>query len=274
MEIYVINLPLHAQRWAAAWLQLTRVGLRPQRLPGVHGAWLPPQQRAVLYSEELNRRQYHQPLCDAEIGCYASHLSAWQRLLLSDAPCAAVLEDDVAVDASLPAVLRAIEALPGEWDLVKLIGRPQEKVAEAQPLCEGSSLIRYVRAPSLTGGYVLHRRGARKLLMQRRPFGRPVDVDLRYWWECGLELYGVQPYPLREGPLAGDSSMVGRRIERSASMRWRKLYLQAHYSWCNRQALRAQRLLAEPVPGPAPATTATPSAVAQRLVPHAGHDAV
>ncbi|WP_157271700.1 glycosyltransferase family 25 protein [Azohydromonas aeria] len=270
----MINLALHAQRWAAAWLQLTRVGLRPQRLPGVHGAWLPQQQRAVLYSEELNRRQYHQPLCEAEIGCYASHLAAWQRLLQSDAPCAAVLEDDVDVDASLPEVLRAIEALPGEWDMVKLIGRHQEKVAQAQPLCEGSSLVRYARVPSLTGGYVLHRRGARKLLQQRRPFGRPVDVDLRYWWECGLELYGVQPYPLREGPMASESSMVGRGIERSAAMRWRKLCQQAHYSWCNRRALRAQEQRALPGPGPASAAmTTTPAGVAQRLVPHAGHDA-
>lgn len=268
MEIYVINLAQHAERWASTWLQLTQVGLNPQRLPGVHGASLPPQQRAVLYSEQLNRRQYHQPLCDGEIGCYASHLAAWQRLLHSEAACAAVLEDDVEVDAALPAVLDAIEALPGEWDMVKLMGRREEKVAAVQPLCEGGSLIRYRRVPSFTGGYVLHRRGARKLLQQRRPFGRPVDVDLRYWWECGLELYGVQPYPLRQGPLASESFMAGRDVEHGAAMRWRRLCLQARYTWCNWQALRAQRRLADPAPAvPGPAGTA------RRLAPHGSHDA-
>jgi glycosyl transferase family 25 len=239
MEVVVINLATRAARWNAMQQQLTAVGIAPVRIPAVAGATLGPEQRAALYSEELNRRQYHQPLCDGEIGCYASHLSVWQRLLLSGAECVAVLEDDIELDTSLPQVLAAIEALPGDWDLVKLIGRQVEKVEAAQPLCEGCSLVCYHRVPSLTSAYVLHRRGAAKLLAQRPPFGRPVDVDLRHWWECGLAVQGVQPYPVREAPSACESSIVGREVERDAARGWRRLWQQARYTWCNWQARQA-----------------------------------
>lgn len=241
MEIVVINLATRAERWQAMRRQLQRVGIEPVRMPAVAGQSLSPEQRAVLYSEDLNRRLYHQPLCDGEIGCYASHLAVWQRLLLSGADCIAVLEDDVELDASLPQVLAAIEALPGDWDLVKLIGRRVEKLDAAQPLCEGCSLVCYRRVPSLTSAYVLHRRGAAKLLAQRPPFGRPVDVDLRHWWECGLQVQGVLPYPAREAPSAGESSMVGRAAQRDAARRWRRLWQQARYTWCNWQARLAAR---------------------------------
>ncbi len=241
MEVVVINLATRAERWSAMWQQLLEVGIDPVRIPAVHGASLSSEQRSALYSEQLNRRLYHQPLCDGEIGCYASHLAVWQRLLRSGADCIAVLEDDVEIDTSLPQVLAAIESMPGDWDLVKLIGRSVEKADGAQPLCEGCSLICYRRVPSLTAAYVLHRRGAEKLLARRPPFGRPVDVDLRHWWECGLEVQGVQPYPVREAPCARESSMVGRAAERDAARRWRRLWQQARYTWCNWQARLARR---------------------------------
>lgn len=195
-------------------------------------------QRATLYSERLNHSQYHQPLCEGEIACYASHIAVWRRLLRSGASCAAVLEDDIEVGDELPELLSAIADLQGHWDLIKLIGRRVEKVTDSQPLCEGASLVRYQRVPSLTGAYVLHRRGAEKLLAHRMPFGRPVDVDLRYWWECGLNVLGVQPYPVREASSALESSIVGRQLERSPTMRCRKLWLQMQYTWFNWQAQR------------------------------------
>ena len=137
MEVVVINLATRAERWSAVWQQLLGMGMDPVRIPAVHGASLSSEQRSALYSEQLNRRLYHQPLCDGEIGCYASHLAVWERLLRSGADCIAVLEDDVEIDPSLPQVLAAIESMPGDWDLVKLIGRSVEKVDGAQPLCEG-----------------------------------------------------------------------------------------------------------------------------------------
>jgi glycosyl transferase family 25 len=38
--------------------------------------------------------------------------------------------------------------------------------------------------------------GAKYLLAMSEKFGRPVDVDIQHWWENGLYILGMQPYPL------------------------------------------------------------------------------
>jgi glycosyl transferase family 25 len=240
MDIVIINLASEPSRWRATQARFAALGLSPRRMEAVSGRDLRPEQRAALYSEALNRQQYHQPLCPGEIGCYASHLALWRALLDSPADCMAVFEDDVAPAPDLPVVLRALAHLPGPWDMVKLIGRaPSEKLVAAQPFVSGRQLVRYRRVPSLTGAYVLHRRGAQKLLSRRLPFGRPVDVDLRHWWECDLDLLGIWPYPVQAAPAARRSTIEDRRrLPRDAASRWRRLVQQAGYSLHNWQARR------------------------------------
>jgi glycosyl transferase family 25 len=237
MRVAVINLDLEGARWIAVREQLWRTGLQPERFSAIRGASLSPDQRARLYCEKLNRSQYHKPLKPGEIGCYASHLSVWAKLLRSPDACLAVFEDDIEVDPDLPHVLAAIERLPRAWDMVKLVGRSREKVQRHSPLLPGHDLIDYRRVPSLTGAYVIHRRGAAKLLAARVPFGRPVDVDLRHWWECELEVLGVQPYPVHEAPSGLRSTIEERRVPVDASMRVRKLMFQARYTMRNWHAM-------------------------------------
>ena len=96
----------------------------------------------------------------------------------------------------------------------------------------------YRRVPSLTGAYVISRSGAQKLLRHRLPFGRPVDVDLRHWWECDLRVFGLLPYPVREAPLAQMSTIRGRTIAKPPfGSRLKKLELQLQYTAHNWWAL-------------------------------------
>ncbi len=247
MKIVVINLASDAARWRAVERQLRRLGLEPTRQDAVAGADLRLGQVAGLYCAQLNRRQYHKPLRSGEIGCYASHIVAWRGLLQSNESALAVFEDDVEVQADLPRVLDALAAAPANWDVVKLIGRAQEKVADHAPLLPGRELVSYRRVPSLTSAYVLSRQGAAKLLAARLPFGRPVDVDMRHWWECGLRIAGVQPYPVARGPASWRSTIEDRRFRADGAMRLHRLWLQARYTVLN---WRAQTLGATPAPMP------------------------
>jgi glycosyl transferase family 25 len=238
MQIVVINLASQEARWLAASRQFRTLGMDVQRQEATAGDALTQAERAGLYSERLNERQYHKPLSPGEIGCYASHLAAWQRLLRSGDSSMAVFEDDIEIDPDLPRVLDAVSGLRLPFDIVKLIGRPNEKVRARRPLQGSRDLIAYRRVPSLTGAYVITAEGAGKLLAHRCPFGRPIDVDMRHWWECGLEVLGVHPYPVRGAPSSRVSTIEGRRADRGSHRRIRKLVLQARYSWLNMMAVR------------------------------------
>lgn len=234
MDIVAINLDSQPQRWAQTQRRFAAVGLVPERLGAVDGARAGVDAAALGYDATLNRHQHHMPLRPGEIGCYASHLAAWRRLLATGGRALAVFEDDVEPDPALPALLDAIERLPMRWDMVKLYGREHERVAWQRPLTAAAELIGYARVPSHTCAYVVSRQGARKLLASRSRFGRPIDVDLRRWWENDLVLLGVQPYPVRRAAESRLSTIDdGRRGCTSVGMRLHKIGLQVQYALAN-----------------------------------------
>ena len=194
LPLVFINLDKDSERRTRIEGQLAHLGLPGERLPAVWWKHLPPAEQSLLYSAERNHGLYYQPLVDGEKGCYASHIQAWRQLLASDAPALVVLEDDVRLTPQFADVVNAIAALQEPWDMVKLLGRDREKVRSQRPLVPGTALVDYSRVPSMTAGYVVSRAGAAKLLAHRQPFGRPIDVDLRFWWECDqLRILGVSP---------------------------------------------------------------------------------
>lgn len=236
--ILLINLDRDAERCARMQAEFARHGLQGERLPGVLWTALPQTEQDALYSPALNMRGFHKPLVNGEKGCYASHLKAWRWLLDSPHPAVVVLEDDVRLRPDFAAVLQSLAASREPWDMVKLIGRAEigkrEKAGAQTPLCEGHTLLRYRRVPSLTAGYVINRRGAEKLLATRIPFGRPVDVDLRYWWESqGLLMRGVSPAVIELDETSQDSSIGAKVDERSLGTKLRKAWLRTHYTLAN-----------------------------------------
>ena len=223
LPLVFINLDKDSERRTRIEGQLAHLGLPGERLPAVWWKHLPPAEQSLLYSAERNHGLYYQPLVDGEKGCYASHIQAWRQLLASDAPALVVLEDDVRLRPQFADVVNAIAALQEPWDMVKLLGRDREKVRSQRPLVPGTALVEYSRVPSMTAGYVVSRAGAAKLLAHRQPFGRPIDVDLRFWWECDqLRILGVSPSAIALDDTSEVSSIWDTRDTLTPGQRWRK----------------------------------------------------
>ena len=223
LPLVFINLDKDSERRTRIEGQIAHLGLPGERLPAVWWKHLPPAEQSLLYSAERNHGLYYQPLVDGEKGCYASHIQAWRQLLASDAPALVVLEDDVRLTPQFADVVNAIAALQEPWDMVKLLGRDREKVRSQRPLVPGTALVDYSRVPSMTAGYVVSRAGAAKLLAHRQPFGRPIDVDLRFWWECDqLRILGVSPSAIALDDTSEVSSIWDTRDTLTPGQRWRK----------------------------------------------------
>ncbi len=236
--IRFINLDRDAERRERLLAELARWQLAGERFPGVLWTALPLIEQDKLYSSALNVRQFHKPLVNGEKGCYASHLAVWQWLVDSDEDCCIVLEDDVRLTPQFRPACEAIAAIAPRWDMIKLIGRSglgkTEKLRASQPLCKGVDLVDFRRVPSLTAGYAISRRGAQKLLASRLPFGRPIDVDLRHWWEGhGLRVQGLSPGVIELDETSLDSSIGAKPEARSLVAKWRKFRHKLQYSLGN-----------------------------------------
>lgn len=234
LPIVFINLDRDTERRTLLETQFHLHGVAAERLPATWWADVPVAEQDHLYAPKLNQKQYFKPLVNGEKGCYASHIQAWKKLLSSSAKAMVVLEDDVVLDRNFQKIVHAIAELDEQWDMVKLMGRPQtEKILQQAPLTSEHHLIQYRRVPSFTAAYVVSRKGAQKLLKSRRPFGRPIDIDLRFWWENDLQVLGVFPPVVHLDETSALSSIAGRDSGTTFRTRMHKLKMKAQLSLGN-----------------------------------------
>lgn len=241
LPLVFINLDDANERRIRMEAQLSAYPLQNKRLSAVRWSDLSSLEQNRLYSQKRNKKQYYQPLTDGEKGCYASHILAWKQLLSSEAPALVVLEDDVILTEQFIPTIKSIFRSAETWDMIKLIGRPRkEKIHKEKPLSATHKLIQYRRIPSYTAGYIVHREGAKKLLRSRVPFGRPVDVDLRFWWENDMHIFGVWPSIVQLDTTGSTTTISGRHQMATHATRWRKIAMKAQLLWGNNRHLRSQ----------------------------------
>jgi len=159
----------------------------------VDGSVLSAEQAAASYDPAKNAANFKRPIARPEIGCYLSHYALWESIGQAGWPGAVILEDDFEASPSLPAVLSELCRLQLSNCLIKLDTYKKVKGALIANLCDGIQLIFPYRAPGLTLGYVIDRQAAANLAAKTQPFGRPVDIDLKHWWEFNISVLAVQP---------------------------------------------------------------------------------
>ncbi len=197
MFVLYINLDHDRDRRAHIECRLAQDGLDPVRIDALEPPFILPD---ALFATALSV---------GEIGCYASHMKAWDTLIASGRPYALVLEDDAQVPPNIAELVqKTLTALPEHWDLVHLYDREHHPARPLRTLSEEHALVRYSRVPGGSVAYLISRTGARKL---RRQSVRcwPLDTDFRRPWHFNLDSYGVRP-PLIEHNSDFDSALLRR----------------------------------------------------------------
>jgi glycosyl transferase, family 25 len=130
------------------------------------------------------------------LGCYASHIKAWEQVIRKALPYALVLEDDAILPPGLGrALTHIVAALPKGWDMVHLGTEPDRAVCEIAKV-GNRRIVQFSRVPPGAVGYLISHAGAKKLL-QAEPRVWPIDTDTRRPWVFGLAVYGVVSPPIR-----------------------------------------------------------------------------
>jgi glycosyl transferase family 25 len=185
VHTFLLNLDRNTERLVRMRREADRVGLSLERISGVLGNDVPERFRSQFIGTSL---------LPGEIGCYASHLMAAERLLERQLPYALVLEDDIEFeDDARSAIGELVAKLPTGWHLVKLCNRrPAQAVLCLDHLQSGRILVRYTRFPILAGAYLISAAGASRLLVSRQRT-IPIDIEFHWPWRLGLDAYGVAP---------------------------------------------------------------------------------
>lgn len=197
LSTWVINLDRAPDRLARISAQLAGLGLPFTRLAAVDARALQPTQRAELDDATYRQRHGMTPVL-GELGCYLSHVAVMNAFLASPARFALVLEDDVLLQPGLPAVLQALAAQAGRWDMVKLSGVHSGTPVTVAELVPGHALAVMLSRCTGSSAYLVNRRAAEAYL--RRPGGLlpmalPYDHVFDQGWRFGLKVRLVTPTP-------------------------------------------------------------------------------
>jgi len=194
MQVLLINLDRSVDRLAFMQAQITRLGMRSERIAAIDGAKVVLPVRELVDEKAFNWR-HHAILRRGEIGCYLSHVSAVNRFLGSGEAAALILEDDVELSPDVPGVLNALAACPDEWDLVKLHATHPGGVIDRCRLDQNYRLVSLAFRHGSAAAYVVNRKAALKLSAGLLPMTVPYDHEYERAWKYGLKLRTVLPLP-------------------------------------------------------------------------------
>jgi glycosyl transferase family 25 len=192
---YVINLRDATARMAHMAAELARIKLAYTRIEGVLGDRLPEpianfneRRFNILTGKQRNKR---------EIGCYFSHLEALRTFLAGDAAHALVLEDDVHLPDTLPALLASAIRHRAHWDLLRLTSSREGAFLPIARLDEHHQLAYNTKVLKNTGAYVINRNAAERCLRYMDPMCLPYDVALDREWDYGFKTACITPFPIK-----------------------------------------------------------------------------
>ena len=197
VRTWVINLDRAPDRLRRIRDQLQHLGLPFTRLAAVDARALTPAQRAALDDAGYRRRHGKTPLL-GELGCYLSHVAVLRDFLAGEAAFALVLEDDVLLHDSLPAVLRGLVAAAPRWDMVKLSAVHSGTPVPVLEVAPGHRLAVMLSRCTGSSAYLVNRRAAQAYLRERDgllPMQLPYDHVFDQGWRFGLKVRLVTPTP-------------------------------------------------------------------------------
>lgn len=217
----VINLDSSIDRWLNIKSQFDAMGLSVERISGVLGKALSPEEvAAVLKPTEFG---YVYPLQPSEIGCFLSHRKAWQAFLDSGEKWGMVMEDDARFAKEFPKIAANGDWIPEHVDCLKLgTSALDVKATNITEIPGVGKMFKQVRPTSFnTACYIVSVPAAKHLLKATERFNCPVDYFLfSLWFDFSHthNVYRLDPQLVRT---VGAPSDIGLRKRKKFKRPWR-----------------------------------------------------
>ncbi|MBF7073360.1 glycosyltransferase family 25 protein [Glaciecola sp. MH2013] len=240
-KIFVINLAESTERLDAFARQFASLDQEFEKVEAVPGGGLSEDEAGQYYHFEQS--DYYKELNLGEIGCYLSHFKVWQMIIEQELDYAIVLEDDVLLNEHFLPTLDKLQTLDMPWDIIKLAEFPIKRKVVREISHDDASLVVYNKVPKGTYAQVISASGAKKLFSEKGQkqaycIQRPIDIDIQYWWEKDLEVYGLKPYSVEidnSHPSEIDEKALRQRAKKSF---WRQVHSRFYFLFKNKKELK------------------------------------
>jgi glycosyl transferase family 25 len=181
------------------------------------------------YDQPKVKRLQGYELTPGEIGCYLSHMKAWEKCVEQDKTML-VLEDDFVINGDLRKVFESLTQMQQKWSLVRLAALYDVEYSVIDRY-EGIKLVENKGDPVGAAAYVIKPSAAAHLIKCSSAIYEPVDHYLEHYSKHGLRMLAVRPYPIS---IVGKDSTITDRPGRLPIKGFEKTK-RSIYRWLDRQ---------------------------------------
>jgi glycosyl transferase family 25 len=227
IQVLVISLERSVERRKRVEEQLGKTRIQWNFLNAVDGYALA--KMPSSYQKSKVKRLQGYELTPGEVGCYLSHIQAWQDCV-DKQKITLVFEDDFLISPRFETVLKDLLTISQEWDLVRLSGiyETEDRLLKTR---DSFNLVQNLGEPCGTASYILNPNAAKILLENTADIYEPVDHYLEHFKKHGLRCLAAKPYPVE---LAHTKSTITDRPGRKPVKGFTK-YMRSIYRFLDRK---------------------------------------
>lgn len=227
IQVFVISLERSTERRERVQREFKNFSLEWDFLNAVDGFAL--QALPQSYDQSKVKRLQGYELTPGEIGCYLSHMKAWEECVQQN-KTTLILEDDFVIDGDLNHVFESLIQMDGKWSLVRLAALydVEHRVIDRS---QGIELLQNKGDPVGAAAYVIKPSAAAQLLKCSSAIYEPVDHYLEHYTKHGVGVLAVKPYPIS---IVGKDSTITDRPSRLPVRGFQKKK-RSIYRWLDRQ---------------------------------------
>jgi glycosyl transferase family 25 len=192
IQVFVISLERSSDRRKRVEEQLNQTNIQWNFLNAVDGYALP--EMPSSYQKSKVKRLQGYELTPGEVGCFLSHIKAWELCYLNNV-ITLVFEDDFLVSKNLELVINDLLIISDQWNLVRLSGI-YETEHETLQQRSGYVLVKNLGESCGTAAYLIQPAAAKVLLSHAADIYEPVDHYLEHHTKHGLSCLAAKPYPI------------------------------------------------------------------------------
>lgn len=231
LAVFVVNLKKDVEKKAHMEVICKRHFPNVRFVEAVYGKALTQHEVNRVYSENETGRS----LSRGEIGCALSHREIYRAIVKEGIGTALILEDDIELDENIEEVIDAVEGFPVDWDIV-LLGHhtrfsrsvgAKSSVWWSKRISKNYRLNRLAETGLGTYGYLINRRGAKKLLKRLDTIKKPIDHYTGS--DKDVNVYAVNPPAVQVHDhlsdtfhSMGDRAEIQTDIRKEGSREWLK----------------------------------------------------
>lgn len=219
LQILVISLKHSKDRQAKVAAEMAKTTLEWRFLDAVDGSKL--DLATVSYDGPKVKRLLGFELTPKEIGCYLSHMKAWQACIDSN-QSTLILEDDFIVQPHLGAVLKTLLDGYQNWQIVRLQALCDSQTSQVADFGQ-YQLVQNADDPLGATAYLIKPSSAKLLLENSIDIYEPLDHFIEHHEKHGLTVLAVKPYPITVVDPTRETSTITDRPDRQSIHGCRKL---------------------------------------------------